>query len=323
MGLKVRRGRDTLGGVSWSSLRSGRERAGAALTSFALIALGFAQYALQDRLRLADAAFVEPPPEQDAKWDPQLFRAVTFGQLGTGIDLLWLRTLADPSIAHVAPGRHPRAYYDLDLATDLDPAFFELYNLGSYVLTIIRDDNEGARDLLLKGRTFHRERLAAYPEAFRERFWARAWSLYITLAYVQLFELEDMPSAARTFAEAAELPGAPKYLRSLKDKLERPGGQYEVALRLLAHLHETAPDDDSRRRLEEKRRSLLVVHFLATLRERFAGFRGSAAGAADRWSEFVRRGLAPERDPWGGSLSIDGTGRVVTTTPHERIFGLE
>jgi hypothetical protein len=307
-----------------------REGGVTALAAAVLLVLGLGQYALQDRLRLTDAAFVEPPPEQEAKWDPQLFRAITFGQLGTGIDLLWLRTLVDPSIAHVAPGRHARAYYDLDLATDLDPAFFELYNLGSYVLSIIRDDNEGARDLLLKGRAFHRERLAGYPASFGERFWSRAWSLYITLAYVQLFELEDMPGASRTFGEAAEIPGAPVYLRSLKARLDRPGGQYEVALRLLSHLLENAPDDEARARLAEKRRSLLVVQFLSTVRDRLAEFAGVTPGAAiartrleERWRQFLRRGLAPERDPWGGRLSLDVSGKVVTTTPHERVFGLE
>lgn len=302
----------------------------AALVAFLI--LGQA-WSLQ-QLRFRDVAFVEMPKEQEAKWDPSLVRMLSFGQLPTTIDLLWLRVLADPAYAHVLAGQHAPAYYDLDLATDLDPAFFELYHLGSYLLSIVRNDNTGARDLLEKGRRFHREALSAYPESFQKKYWGQAWGIYLTLAYVYLFELQDMPQAARVFREAAEIPGAPVYLQSLKERLARTGGEYDVALRLLNHLIEQAPDEPSRERLMSKRRSLLLSQYLHVLNERFRAFvdRDPAARRSQQvprelaerlWRAFqAQERLAPS-DPWGGRLSLGPSGRIVSTTPHERVFGLE
>lgn len=299
-----------------------------------IVFLILAQALLLGQLRSHDYAFVEPPASQKEKWSPDLVRILSFGQLATAVDMLWLRTLSDPAQAHVLPGEHARSFYDLDLATDLDPAFFELYNLGSYVLTIVRNDNEGAKTLLEKGRRFYREDLSGYPAGFQTTYWSRSWNLYLTLAYVDLFELQDMPSAAKAFGEAAKIPGSPAYLQSLSERLQQPGGEYAVALRLINHLIETAPDEVARTSLLTKRKSLYLAQYLHGLNERFRSF-----SAKDRqfraqvnperslmeriWREFQKSEQVPPQDPWGGQVLLSPSGRITSATPHEKVFGLE
>jgi hypothetical protein len=294
------------------------------LALLALVALFAAQMGLNEKVRLLGAAWVDPPVEQQGKWNPDLFRAITFGHLAAGVDLLWLRTITDPAYAHVLPGHHAPAFYNLDLATDLDPAFYELYELGSYALTIVRDDNTGARDLLRKGIHFYREDLKNYPPGFAERYWTRPYSLYITLAYVYLYELNDMPSAAQVFREAAALPGAPAYLSKLKERLEKPGGEYEVALKLVDFLIQSAPDDAARDRLLEKKRSLLLARLLFGMNQDFESYRAQhRRSAQEAWEEFKQVRGVPSRDPWGGRLKLGDSGKIVSETPHEKVFGLE
>src|SRR4051812_47419960 len=130
-----------------------------------------AQWTLNMKLKDLEPPFVEPPQERDTRWNADLFRALTFGQLPMAVDWLWMKTLQDSTLTHVTKGRHAGVYFDLDLATDIDPAYYEAYTAGSNVLAIIRDDVAGARDLLLKAERFRKEELPRYPEDFKRNFW--------------------------------------------------------------------------------------------------------------------------------------------------------
>ncbi|MGK5088766.1 hypothetical protein WDW86_14510 [Bdellovibrionota bacterium FG-2] len=96
-----------------------------------------------------------------------MFKALSFGHWLAAADWLWIKSFADPTLTHVAPGTHPELYYNLDLITDLDPAFFDLYVTGANLLAVVRNDGAGARDLLRKGASFYRERLPQEPEAIQ------------------------------------------------------------------------------------------------------------------------------------------------------------
>ena len=190
------------------------------------------------------------------KLNPELFRTLTFGFLPLTIDWIFIRMIADGEKEKVSAGQHPDFYYDLDLATDLDPAFFELYQTGGYLLSLVRGDHEGAKDVLRKGIAFYRDSLRTdpltYTEIFKEQYWGQAWNLSVILAYIYLFQFDDMPHAAASFREAATLPGAPAYLASLEKKLGNPGGEYEVGIRLLRFLISGAPSEKAKEALEKK-----------------------------------------------------------------------
>lgn len=244
---------------------------------WSLISVLFAAQALVNtHLRNLEPAWVEPASEQKQKWDPNLYRTLSFGHLPSAIDALWLRVVTDPALAHVLPGEHARIFYDLDLASDLDPNYFELYHWGAYLLSIVRDDNVGARDLLVKGLAQFRN--GTFSEEFKKRFWPNAFSLYLTLAYVYLYELNDMPRASAIFREAAEVPGAPAYLLALKQRLDQPDGEFEVALRLIGFLISEQKDRTALEKLEAKRQALLVSYWVRSLNRKFDEWRKTRSG---------------------------------------------
>lgn len=303
----------------------------AVIAIFGFLAL---QTVLEHQLRLRATPTYEPVSEDSARWHPKLFEILSFGHLPLAVDWLWMKTLQDPAITPVGPHAHPRAYYDLNLATDLDPAYFEVYTAGANLLAVIRSDGAGARDLLLKGRRFLEHELPRYQEEFKLRHWGSSWNIPLLLAYVYLFELNDMPHAAEAFQQAAELPRAPTYLQSLSARLSKPGGSYEVGIRLLNFMISGQEVEALRLPLEEKRNSLIVGQYLFHLNDGFLSYlkANSKYRQSDRvsrtemetyWRHFQRDQRLPSQDPWGGRLSVSENGRIVTTTVHKTVFGLE
>lgn len=272
-----------------------------------ILILFISEFCLNSVLMKLSDSREEPPPERRQKFDPQIFQALSFGQLPVAIDWLWMNCLADPRISHVEAGTHPQIYYDLDLITDLDPPFMDVYTGGADLLAVIRNDGIGARDLLWKGDRFLKSTLPHLEQRFKNRYWNNAWQIPLLLAYVHLFELKDMPHAAQAFQEAARFETAPRYLSDLAMRLQRPGGEYDVGIKLLGFMISGAKEPKVRERLEKQRMDLSIGHYLFEMNLAYAQGKLSPSGL----------------DPWGGELYLDSSGRVATTTPHEKVLGLQ
>ncbi len=272
-------------------------------------------------------------PLKPEKWDPDLFRVLSFGHSQVGVDALLIRFLAHTSYEKKSQASRSFAFYDLDLATDVDPAFFELYWGGANMLSVVLDDKEGARDLVLKGNQFRKNKLPSYSLRFKELFWSGEWQIPLLLAYVYLFEFDDLKNAAQAFQDAADLSGGPAYLQSLKARLQKRGGVYDVGLRLLQFMIQTAPHEKAKENLEKKRFYLFVNQTLFQLNHEFLVFleglleyNRSASISGEKmnvyWKKFMRQSSFTIQDPWGGSFYLDKSGKIETTTPHEKVLGL-
>jgi hypothetical protein len=292
-----------------------------------LIALVTAQIPLNLHLQKTSKVSVSAQDENARRWDPRLFKMISFGQLPAAIDWMWIQVLLDTNLSHVPKGAHPAIYYHLDLITDLDPINFDSYKAGANLLAVIRDDGAGARDILEKAETFRKEKLASYPAKLRDEYWYNSWSIPMLLGYVYLFELQDLPHASQAFQEAANIPGSPAYLQSLQKRLQNPGGEYEVGLRVLNHMIGGEKDEDAKEGLIKKRDSLFVGQYLFDLNHSFQKFlevRSHAKGTLQaKFETYLRETRTNPRDPWGGQLSLSPEGRVVTSTPHDKVFGLD
>lgn len=283
----------------------------------------FASHSLKD--------LYPPPPavkeEQANRWDPGLFRAITFGQTIAAIDWLWIQVLMDPRIDHVPPGVHPTIYYNLDLITDLDPENFSSYQAGTNLLAIVRNDSTGAEKLIKKGERFRKEELPSFPERFKSDVWRASWQVPLLLAYVELFELDDLVQASGAFQEASKVPGSPEYLKSLTHRLEVPGGEYEVGLRLLNFLmKQHASDEKVLKELNAKRDSLFIGQYVFDLNHEFGSFLkvNPKGKASEEWfHKFLKESRLKGVDPWGGRLFLNDQGRIVTSTIHQKVFGLD
>jgi hypothetical protein len=294
-------------------------------------ALLMASVALQTTLNLhlshTEKPVVPAQGENEHRWDPRLFKMISFGHLPAAIDWMWIQVLLDNRMTHVAKGTHPEIYYTLDLITDLDPINFSSYHAGANLLAVIRDDGSGARDILEKGNHFRKEKLDSYPQTVKDEYWSYSWSIPFLLGYTYLFELQDLPHAAQAFQEAASIPGSPPFLQSMQNRLQNPGGEYEVGLRLLNHMIESEGNEDTRNELVNKRNSLYVGQFLFELNHSFQSFlqiRTRTPGSLhSKFEEFLRKQRISGRDPWGGSLSVTDEGKIVTSTPHQKVLGLD
>jgi hypothetical protein len=292
------------------------------------------QWALNMQLKAWEGAWIEPPQERDTHWNPILFKTLAFGQLPTAVDWLWMRVLQDPSMNKITKGNHAGIFYDLDLATDIDPAYLEAYTSGANLLAIIRDDVQGAKHLLLKAERFRKEELPSYPEFFRDTFWQDAWYPSFILAYLHIFELQDLPAGAAAFEEAARIPRVPEFILKLTERLKRKGGHYEVGIKLLNFMIEGTKIDATKEELTRKRDSMIVGQYLFQVNDEFAFFLRAQPGYREQqtvgieklktyWERFRQQKNLAARDPWGGTLSISPEGRIVTSTPYEKAFGLE
>jgi len=188
------------------------------------------------------------------------------------------------------------------------------------LLAVVRDDVLGARDLLLKAERFRTNDLSAYPKEFREEYWSKPWLISLQLAYLYLFELEDMPNAARAFREAANISGAPPYLLRLEKRLETKEGQYDVLLKLLRFLMGATVDEKILSRFEKKIEAVQLGFFLFRLNQQFEEFRRKEKGSL---GEFLKKSGLTGTDPVGGILSVDSSGKIISSSPRENVFMLE
>ncbi len=271
--------------------------------------------------------------DQNQPLNPLLYQILSFGQLPVVIDWEFILVLMDPSLKKVKWGERAGIYYQLDLISELDPGYFEVYYGGANLLSVIRKDSLGARDLLMKGVSFLKKKLSQYPEGFREQYWSRAWTLGMTLGYVYLFQIGDMPQAAQAFKQAALLPNAPPFMLRLEKKLSQVGGEYEVGLKLLDFMLLSPKDERVKKELEIKKLYLSISYYLFRINQSFLEFLHSKKGYSSEkllvskhrvqyWNDFLRVSETRAMDPWGGRLYLDSQGKVTTSTVYESVFNL-
>lgn len=261
--------------------------------------------------------------EYGQKIDPRWYKTITFGNFPSGIDWELIRVLQDTSLKKVPKNTHPAIYYNLDLISELDRGFFDAYYAGAHLLSIARGDGEGAKELLEKADDFRRNQLQKFPRSFQETVWENHWALSVVLAYVYLFNLNDLPKAAEQFTEASKVPGAPEYLIRLRKKLNQEDGQYLVGLNLLKFMMSSSKVEELHKELETKYLHLSINLFLQRMNRQFQQFRITNSGPVQTsWIKFRNQVGIREKDPWGGILSINSNGIIDTTIPHSPVFGL-
>ena len=181
----------------------------------------------------------------------------------------------------------------------------------------------------MRGNDWRKTVLPTYGPAFGETQWREAWAIPVILAYMHLFEMHDLPKAAEDFREAGALPHAAGHIRTLAGRLDKPGGIYEVGIRLLGFMIPAAPEGPKREDLVRKRAMLTVHYDLWKINTAFDEWKASArgpkrGGSLERlWREFKAERRPLEVDLFGGRIDLNpATGKVETTTPLEKVLGM-
>ena len=280
---------------------------------FALIAL---QSGVNSLVINRAGAWVEPYNSTTREHNLKAAQLMSFSFLPQLADWYWMLCLTDPEIYHVLKGEHPQIYYDLKLIAALDPAWFEVYYYGANLTAVLRDDGPGALSLLQDADQFMHSDLPTRGLEFQKRFWPRPWRIPVLKAYVYLFELGDLPSAATEFRRAATYPDAPEYVRKLEIKLQDPAGIFDACIRVTRVMLDSAVGGAKVKQTRQLE-SLIVLKYLAQIRREFERSREKDFGVYLR-----KAGNGAALDPWGGHLSLLPDGSIDTTTPYAPVLGL-
>ncbi|MBL7665517.1 MAG: hypothetical protein JNM93_10325 [Bacteriovoracaceae bacterium] len=151
--------------------------------------------------------------------------------------VLWIKTLIDSDEEHYTKNDlNDWMYLRFTTMIKLDPKFKEVYSMGGQYLSIIKDDDAGAKDIFDKG-------LSIYPKDYFINYNA---------LYHYYFELKDREYALQIFKNIDHDPRVPFYVRSMMSKAAIEGDDPELALRLLEQAKTLTTNEIILQKLEER-----------------------------------------------------------------------
>ncbi len=178
-----------------------------------------------------------------------------------------------------------------DLATDLDPRYFVVYQSCSVHLSTFAGRTEASDQLLFKGRT-------ELP---------RRWELPFYLGYNAYFLHADAEAASNFWFEAANLPGAPRFVASLAGRARFQSGDEEGAILILQMMLDSLPPGPRRRDVDARLRMLKSERILKAYDEACVAFREARGvqpkdGKELHQAQFVQ---IPPYDLLGQAITLD------------------
>ena len=172
----------------------------------------------------------------------------TIGYWPAAVDWMWIETLQRNGDRNYSPELIPsiKAFYQM--ATDLDPKFYELYEQAGVILSFYFHAPDESIHFLDKGIRFY-DHANGTSEV---KTWSHAYTLHLLLAYQYSFEKKDWSKAKEYYLKAAAVPGAPGYLQSMRMWLKEKGSEKELAKRVLNLLIKSTTDPILKSQYEEK-----------------------------------------------------------------------
>ncbi len=190
-------------------------------------------------------------------YTPQFFKFITAGYWPAAVEGMWIALLQQISLNKITEPQLQEVAQFYDLATDLDPYFYELYEQAGIYFGFYKEDGAQASRFLEKGAAAYETLVKNHSnKKFVSRFWSHPYSLYIYLAYAYGFVAYDWPKAKATFLRAAEIPGAPLYILEMKKWLVQEGSEKLLAKKALNHLILYANDAHQKQKYFQKLKEL-------------------------------------------------------------------
>ena len=266
-----------------------------------LLALGAALQSARDR----DAATVSfrprawPAPARIARRVSPSFSAAL-------ADVYWIRAVQHYGRARreggAAPG-YDLLYPLLDAATTLDPRFEAAHRLGAVFLAEPPPGGPGRPDLaaaLLRKGIEHAPARWRYPR---------------DLGFVHYWWLRDVEGAARWFERAADLPGAPRWLRPLAATTKAEGGDRSGARAIWRRVRDSTGDAWMRGEAARRLAQLDALDAVDRHQDAVDGFRERTGRPPASWSELRAAGDVPRTpvDPTGVAYELTPGGTVAVS----------
>jgi tetratricopeptide (TPR) repeat protein len=270
-------------------------------------------------LHATEPPFAPPPDVRKPGFlyvrSPSAVKRLALDYAGIASDVYWIRALQHFGREHLAEPPSARNYnllYPLlDLTTTLDPYFNIAYRFGAIYLGEPFPDGPGRPDLAI---ALLNKGLQAQP---------RKWQYMQDLGFVYYWHLHDYHSAANWFERAADISGAPSWLRPLAAVTLAEGGHTGASRMLWEQLAKSGEPwlrDSATRRLEQ----LDAMDFMTALESRIRAYHASHPDVPLTWTALARAGVvsgAPE-DPSGAPYLLDPRTGEMTVSPDSGIYPL-
>jgi len=293
---------------------SARGRLRGAGVAFALAGLVAAAVGLQV---VRDRVYGEPRPERGLLYvrSPETVRRLSLSYAALLADLYWVRAVqyyGGTRLSHDPNRNFDLLHPLLDITTTLDPAFNIAYRFGAIFLAAPFPGGAGRPDLAV----------ALLEKGFRAN--PRRWQYLYDIGFVHYWELSDFPAAARWFEKAADVPGAPWWLRSMAAVTATQGGDRRAS-RLLWQLQlDNAENDWVRKDALLRLRQLDALDQIDALNDACRQYTARTGTAPRRWEQLIRARILPgfPRDPTGAPYIIDPETGAVTVSAESDLHPL-
>ena len=196
----------------------------------------------------------------------------------------------------------------LDIATGLDPKFNIAYRFGAIFLSERPPGGPGRPDLAV---ALLKRGIEARPDN---------WRYYQDAGFVYYWSLNDYVTAAEWFERAADVEGAPWWLRSLAANTRTVGGDRAGARKLFESLLETADNDWLRRDAARRLQQLDAMDAVDSLQRLVDAWKATSPPQPYSWQGLVAAGRlrGVPLDPSGTPFALgmySGTVAVAEDSP--------
>ena len=219
-------------------------------------------------------------------------------------DVYWVRAVqyyGGTRLSASTTRRYDLLYPLLDITTSLDPRFNIAYRFGSIFLAENYPGGAGRPDLAI----------ALLEKGFRAN--PARWQYLQDIGFVYYWWMGDYRHAGEWFTKAADVPGAPWWLRSLAAVTLAQGGDRQSSRRLWQALRETADNDWLRNNANLRLAQLDALDGIDQLTMVVRDFAARTGTIPASWDALVRAALLKgiPLDPTGVPYVLDaGTGEV-------------
>jgi tetratricopeptide (TPR) repeat protein len=219
-------------------------------------------------------------------------------------DVYWVRAVqyyGGSRLSASTTRRYDLLYPLLDITTSLDPRFNIAYRFGSIFLAENYPGGAGRPDLAI----------ALLEKGFRAN--PARWQYVQDIGFVYYWWMGDYRHAGEWFTKAADVPGAPWWLRSLAAVTLAQGGDRQSSRRLWQALRETADNDWLRNNANLRLAQLDALDGIDQLTMVVRDFTARTGTIPASWDALVRAALLRgiPLDPTGVPYVLDaGTGEV-------------
>jgi hypothetical protein len=263
-----------------------------------------------------DARYPAAPIEEDSLYitSGRALKLMTAGYNALAADLYWIRTIQyygrtklqtrDRAAAPTPETDYHLLYPLLDLTTTLDPRFNIAYRFGSIFLAETYPGGPGRPDLAI----------ALLEKGIRER--PDKWEYMQDIGFVHYWWTHDFKAAADWFNRAADVPGAPWFLRSLAASTLAEGGDRRSSRVMWEAIRDSAEIDWLRNEADRRLSQLLALDQIDALQQVVEEFGRQTGIKVSDWTPLIRAGVirgVPLDPSRSAPYVFDESGRITVS----------